>query len=244
MLFVLLLGFLVLTFIAMVMVIRYVMQRNLTDATAHLQQLSADYSRRQEELKQRLEESERQYQEQIARARMEADRIVGEARQEAESLRTKRLEEARLESERIVEQAIESRDGLRKELERAMEVRAVERACELIQEILPAELRRTIQAQLVEDLCRDGLGEVDRLKAGEDVRDVRVVSALPLTPEQCQRLGARLDAIFSTELALNEETDARLVAGLTITIGTLVLDGSLASKIRRSIRKTVETTSA
>ena len=237
MLFWLLFLFLLVSFVAMVMVLRYVMKRNLTDATAHLEDLSAEYTRRQEELKQRLAESEQQYQEQLTRATGEAERILAEAREEAETSQAKRLEEARLESERIVQQAIATRDGLRKELEREMESRAIERACQLIEGALPIELRRDIQGRWLEELCRNGRSPFDRLHAGEDVHDVRVASALPLTKEQRELLRSRLKDRLGSDITLTETVDGQLVAGLMITVGSLVFDGTLASKIQHAVRK-------
>jgi F0F1-type ATP synthase membrane subunit b/b' len=223
-------------FAVLVVALRRILRRNVTDAAVHLQGLSAEYTRRQEELKQRLDELERQYQEQIARARTEAEQIIADARQEAEALRTKRMEEARLESERIVQQALESRDAMRKELEQEMDARAVGRACELIQQALPAELRRDVQRHWLEELFANGLAQSDRLKASAGIREVKVVSALPLTKEQRELLRALLKERLGRDIAIKEETDERLVAGVTVTIGSLVLDGTLATKIQRAIR--------
>lgn len=229
-------------FIALVVALRRILSRNVTAAAAHLQGLSAEYTRRQEELSQRLEESERQYGERITRAKTEAERIVVEARQEAESSRAKLLEEARLESERIVKQGMESRDALRKELEREMERRAVERACELIQKALPMEFRRGIQERWLDELFRNGFSQFDRLKPEDATGDIRIVSALPLTNAQRDALRAKLKEQGAKDVTLTEETDESLVAGLTVTIGSLVLDGSLSSKIREAVRHATEST--
>jgi F0F1-type ATP synthase membrane subunit b/b' len=226
----------VVTIIVMVVALRYVMKRNFTDVAAHLQDLNAEYSRRQDELKQRLEESERQYQEHVIRAKTEAERVVTEAHQEAQSTRAKLIEEAHGESERIVQQGLESRESLRKEIESQLEHRATERACELIQQALPAEFRQAIQEHWLEELFRNGWAGLNRLKVGEDIHEVRVVSAFPLTKVQREALRGRLKETFAREVTVTEETDERLVAGLVVTVGSLVLDGSLASKIQQNLK--------
>ena len=228
---------LILLFIGLVALLRYLMKQNFTDAAGHLQALSDDYAKKQEELKQRLQQSEQQYEEQIARARTEAERLVTEARQDAESLRTRRLEEARLESERIVQQGMESRDALRKELEQQLEGRAIQRACELIQEALPEAFRREIQQRWLEELFRHGLAQLDHFKSEEAIQDVKIVSAFPLAKEQREALKTRVKAALKQELPLTEQVDPKLVAGLVITIGSLVFDGSLASRIQQAVRK-------
>ena len=64
-----------------------------------------------------------------------------------------------------------------------------------------------------------------------------MVSALPLTKEQSAMLRARLKERLGREAAVTEETDDRLVAGLVLTVGSLVFDGSLASRIQDAMRK-------
>ena len=223
-----------------VTVLRRVLSRNFVDAATRLQDMSAEYTRRHEELKEKLAESEQQYQEQLSRAKAEAERIIASARQEADMAKAGRLEEARLESERIVRQGLESRDGLRKELEREMEKRSVERACELIGDALPADLRRDIQGRWLEELFHNGLAQFDRINKEEAVQEVKIVSALPLTKEQRELLHTRLKERLGRDLKLAEQVDDHLDAGLMITVGSLVFDGTLASRIRRAVRKTHE----
>jgi F-type H+-transporting ATPase subunit b len=227
----------IIIFAALVLGLRRMLSRNVTDAAAHLQGLSDEYSRRQEELKQRLEESERQYNEQVTRARTEAEQLVAEARQEAEAQRTRRLDEARLESERIVQQGMESRDALRKELEREMDARALERACDLLQEALPNDVRQDLQHHWLNQLLQNGMEGLDRLKAANGASEIKVTTALPLTKEQREKLKARLKEVIKKDVTLDEQTDERLVAGFTITAGSLVFDSSLASKVRQTMRR-------
>lgn len=228
----------VVVFVVLVVGLRRILSRNLTNAAAHLQGLNAEYLRRHEELKQRTEQAERQYGEQTVKAKTESEHILQQARQEAESLRAKTLEDARQESERIVQQGIQSRDAIRTELEESMERRAIERACELLQTTLPTRVRQEIQSGWLEELLRDGLGQLDRLKTHqEDAREARVVSALPLADGQREALRRRLREAVGREIAVQEETDQRLVAGMTITVGSLILDGSLFSRIQQAARE-------
>jgi F-type H+-transporting ATPase subunit delta len=64
-----------------------------------------------------------------------------------------------------------------------------------------------------------------------------VVSAFPLSAAQRQALTRWLSERIGRDITLSEQVDERLVAGLTITLGSLVLDGSLASKVRQAARR-------
>lgn len=223
-------------FVALVVVLRYVFNQHQAKAVAHLQGLNAEYTRRHEELKQRTEQAEQQYTEQVSRAKAESEQLVRQAKQEAEASRGKLLDEARRESERIVQQGLESRDAFRKELEQAMERRAIERACELLQHSLPVELRQTLQSHWAEELIEQGLSQLDRLNADEAIQEAKLVSAFPLSSQQRQALQRRLKERLGREVGLSESTDAALVAGIVITIGSLVLDGSLSSRVQQAAR--------
>jgi len=227
----------VVIFVALVVVLRRILSRNLTDATAHLQSLSAGYARRHDELKQRLAEAEQQYREQMTRAKTEAEQLIQQARQEAEASKARLLEEAHTESERIVHQGLQTQEALRKEVEQRIESRAIERACELIHETLPNQLRRDIQSHWLDELVKNGLPQLDRMQAVEPIREARVVSAFPLGAAQRQALRQWLKERLGREVALTEEVDERLVAGLKISLGSLVLDGSLASKVQQAARR-------
>ena len=232
-----LLLFQLVAFVALVMWLRKLLSRNLMDAASRLQGLNAEYSRRYEELKQHLGEAEQQYKEQMTRAKAEADRLVAQARQEAESSRTRLLDEARTESERIMQQALESRDALKQELERDIDARAIERACKLVQEVLPGQLRREVQSYWLDELIQHGLAQLDGVKTGNGVSEARVVSVFPLNDAQRRTLREHLKQQLGRDVVINEEADERLVAGLTITLGNLVLDGSLAAKLRDAVRR-------
>ena len=224
-------------FVAMIVILQFVVGRSLTSATAQLQGLNAEYGRRQEELKQRVKEAERQYDELMAKAKTEAEQVVARAKQEAESAKSRTLEEARAESARIIHLAMASRDALRKEIEQEMERRSIDRACEMIREALPAAFRQQIQTHWLEELLKNGWGALDGLKTEETIHEARVVSAFALSAEQRRGLQDHLKKLFGRDIPLTEVVDGTLVAGLTLTIGSRVLDGSLSSKIQHEARR-------
>ena len=231
-----LLVLLMILFAGMVWFLRYVLSRHYLSATVRLEGLSAEYLRRQEELKKRLGESEQQYKEQVAKAKLEAEQLVAQAKKEAESTRARLLEQARGESERIMQQAMESREGLRKEIEQGLNQRITERASALVREVLSGSMREAIQAQWLEELLRNGLGHLKELPMHEELKEARVVCAVALTAPQRELLRRRLKEQLGRELPLKEEIDEQLVAGLVITLGSLVLDGSLAARLQQALR--------
>jgi F0F1-type ATP synthase membrane subunit b/b' len=224
-------------FAALVLLLRHVMTHHLATATAHLQQLNADYTRRHEELSARLAAAEQQHRDQTARAKQEAEHLLAQARQEAESARAKMLEDARTESERIAQQGMRHQESLRQEMEQAMHARAVERACELIRGLLPQELAQALQSQWLDALLQEGLAQLPPLNGSEPPREAHVTSAVPLSEPQRTALRRRLAAQCGREIALQETVEPQLITGLRLTLGSLVLDGTLATKLERVARQ-------
>jgi len=227
---------LIVIFAGLVVLLRQIMRRYVTSATAHLQSLSQDYLKRQDELKQRSLEGDKHYQEQVVIAKADIERLRVQAAQEADVERQRLIAEGRAEGERLLQKALESEEALKQELERRMEARVIVRACELVRQVLPGELREAIQSQWLDELISDGLAGIPKPKTKEQLGDAKVVSAFPLSQEQRQRLRKRLEATLGTSLTIQEQVDPALIAGLTVTVGHLVFDGSLASKLQRATR--------
>ncbi|MDR8525877.1 MULTISPECIES: F0F1 ATP synthase subunit delta [Shewanella] len=63
--------------------------------------------------------------------------------------------------------------------------------------------------------------------------EAQIVSATELTSEQLQELSASLEKRLARKVKLNCSIDASLIAGVIITAGDLVIDGSVRGKISR-----------
>ena len=220
----------------MFLALRFVLTQHFTKATGHLYALSQETLLQQETLKKKLMEGDRHYQEQVAKAQEEGNKLRVKILQEAEVAKQEVINQAHKEAERIVQQALQTRDALHKELTESMESRAVERAAQLLREALPQGLRQAAHTQWVDELMLNGLIEVEKLEVPEGTREVRVASAFPLTSSQKKILCDRLRKVLGFEVTLQETVEASLVAGLVITVGQLVLDGSLASRLKEAAR--------
>ena len=224
-------------FVGLALLLRQLMGRHATTATAHLQQLSQDYLRKQDELKKRLEDAERQYQEHGTKSQEEAQQLRAQAVKDAEASKQQILTEAKQEAEHLMQQAVQARETIRQELEAAVDAKAIERACALLHQVLPQLLRAATHAAWLDELlARNGLLADGAVPPREPLKDASVVSAFPLTDAQRQRLLERLRKTFGPSVSMTESVDPALVAGLIITAGHVVVDGSLSSKLREATR--------
>ncbi|MDD5775490.1 MAG: F0F1 ATP synthase subunit delta, partial [Candidatus Omnitrophica bacterium] len=114
--------------------------------------------------------------------------------------------------------------------------KAVGRAVELLSESLPEDIRRDLHHAWFERLVDSSYENLDRLKIPEGTHEVKVISAFALDDGQRQRLKDKIQEKLGFDIALAEEVDQGIIAGLVVSIGSLFLDGSLKFKIEEVAR--------
>ena len=68
---------------------------------------------------------------------------------------------------------------------------------------------------------------------GENVADVEIVSAVPLSDAQRERLSSALRTRLRRDVRLHCSVDPKLIGGAVVRSGDLLIDGSLAAKLER-----------
>ncbi len=226
----------VIIFVVLITVFRNIMNKNVVSATKHLESVSMDYSEKEKEITQRIEYSQQKSQEIILTAHEEAEKVKKESMIEVEKERDKILQLARQQAENIIQQADKSREVLLSEISARISKEAVVKACELVQHALPEQFKQDVHLQWINELIAGGFNLLDNLRIPADVKQVKIVAAFPLTEEQRVALFKKLTDILGPEVKLKEAVDKKLVAGLSIEMGELVLDGSLKNKIQEGAK--------
>ena len=79
------------------------------------------------------------------------------------------------------------------------------------------------------ELAVDDLLELTAQLRGQSMADV--TSAVPLTDDQEQRLGAVLSRMYGRTITVRTQVDARVQGGLVVRIGNDLIDGSIAHRL-------------
>ncbi|MET7753727.1 F0F1 ATP synthase subunit delta [Streptomyces sp. NPDC005389] len=83
-----------------------------------------------------------------------------------------------------------------------------------------------------------GLESLSKLAAARRDRMVAVVtSAVPLSDQQKQRLGAVLAKLYGREMHLNLDVDPAVLGGITVQVGDEVINGSIAERLDEATRR-------
>jgi F-type H+-transporting ATPase subunit b len=221
-----------LIFAGLIFIFRRIMTQNVVLATRHLDELSHDYDKKEQELNKQLEEAKLKSQEMLASAQEEAEKLKMEIIKGAEEERDKLIKNARSQADELIQQADKSRNQLISEIEERITKEATNKACELIQEVLPESFKKSVHTHWVEDLIENGFTKLERLHAPQGLKEVRVVSAFSLSEEERRKLSKKIRDAWGEDMALKEEIDPKVVAGIFISIGSLVLDGTFKNKIK------------
>ena len=236
-LMILVVAVLVLAGLGLMVLFHHFTVQEMSKNTAHLQALSQEYIKKQEELRQRIAEGDKHYREQLEITKAELDRMKTQAMAETEAMRQQILNQARQESEQLIQKSLESKEALKRELELSMQQRVLESAQNLVRQSLSNELKQTIQALWLDELINQGLADVPAIASKEQVSEARIACAVALTADQKNRLQKRLEKLAGKSLTIQESVDPQLLAGLMITLGHTVLDGSLRSRLESAARQ-------
>lgn len=83
-----------------------------------------------------------------------------------------------------------------------------------------------------------GIAALSKLAAARRGRVVaEVVSAIPLSDQQKQRLGSALARIYGRQVHLNLDVDPEVLGGVRVRIGDEVINGSIADRLDEASRR-------
>jgi len=225
----------VIIFGGLIFALRQILTKNITSATSHLDDIHSDFVKREEELNKRQAEAEKYYNDMIAKAKDDVDKMRQEADLKLQEERDKTIEEARAQSEQIVLKAEKTKEMFIDDLRQEMDGKNVERLRSLILAIFPKHLQEELHKLWLSDLFNGDLSRLTHMRIPADAVEAKVLTAFALTPDQKNALKKKFKEQLNRDFSFQEEVQPSLIAGVTIFIGSLVLDGALANKIEQIV---------
>ena len=186
---------------------------------------------KQIELSRKLKEAD----EELEERRKEANELVSSMQSEIESTakeeKEKIIREARAEGESIIEKAQAATEKMKVELEKEMDLRAVDFSMNILNKILSDKAKGSLNEVLVEEYLAD-LKDTDMSNIGPDITEAEVISLSALDDQTQTSLSSIIKEKINRELKLNFSTDPDIGGGMVIKFGSLALDGSIKNRIR------------
>ena len=227
----------IIIFAGLAFFLKHLLSKNVTNATSHLQGMIRENTEKQDAMNKKLEDTEKECEDKLKKAKEEAEQMQRHTRKELEAEREKILAQAHAHSEELMSRAKKTCDNIMADIEHQVDEKAIARSAELVCKVIPEKNRYDMHTEWVRALVGEGMDSLDRLRIPDDVSTVQVITAFPLTEQEKSDLHNHLQVYLKKELILVEKLQPEIVAGIIVNIGTLVLDGSLASRVREVIRE-------
>ncbi len=223
------------TFLVLVLVLRRIMFSAFTAELRRLRELNAESQKKSDRLSKELERAEREQARKMEKADSELKELRTRAREEAEKQKEELLRKAREEGERIVKQALGVKDRIRSEVQDEMHEGSIQLACRMVQEVFTSDSMQWLHENLVQDFLQ-ALSKVDAATfKGIEISGGAVVHTQhELAPASMERLEAILNEHTGQPVPVRQTTDKDVAAGITLVLGSLVIDGSLTGKLRQA----------
>jgi F0F1-type ATP synthase delta subunit len=214
--------------------LRKILTGDTDSAVNRLNESYEEVKKKKEELVKLITDLEAEYNKKKEEAEKIGGEITDKAKTEAESKKVQMLKDAKEESEGIIAKAMGTVDNIRKEVTSQMELKTITFCGELLKNVISHKAAPKINDIMVKDFISD-LENADMTKIGPEVDSIEIDSCAPLEKGDTLKISEIVAGKLKRQVKVSERTDPDLLGGLTVKFGSLVLDGSLAGKIRDSM---------
>lgn len=220
--------------VLVILIIKRLLLGDTMRAVQRIQQVEGEVRKKEEGIRAEIEKHEKEFAALKAEAEMESQRQREAAAREAEALKEQTVAEARREGDRIIAQARKNEKSFRDQLAMEAQEQAVEFGGEVFKLVFSEQVTEALNARFVDELL-DALQELDAATVTADASDAEIRASHPLQDAQRARLEKLLAEKFDARVKVEEKIDPSLLAGIVFKLGSLEIDGSLASRYREAV---------
>ncbi|MBP9732937.1 MAG: F0F1 ATP synthase subunit delta [Candidatus Omnitrophica bacterium] len=232
----LIIGFVVAQIIILGVVIALLRRLIFSDTNSAINRLTKlDNMNREKEklLARKLEQAQKQIDEQKQVIQDEEQRIKAEARRAANQLHEDIIKKAKEEGDDIIRKAQAARDQIRMDAMIEAEGKMIEICSEILNKTLAAVVQVSMNEKLVEEFIAE-LDKADLSKINSDVNEIEIISSMPVSVADQEKIKKTLQTKLNRQVRLYTNEDPKLLGGILMKIGTMVVDGSLAERVNEA----------
>ena len=223
----------VLTFFAIVFVLRKLLYTESAREAKRLAQLREENSVKERELREKIEAANGVYKEKLAKTEEDIKRLRRKAEEENEQARKKLMEKAKAEADELVRAAVNAKEKMRDEVSIEMKARCPAIASQIFEAVLSDKVKEAVHKEFIREVINQ-VKKMDGSRFNVKAKSAELSSAYPLSREEKHEITAALEAKLGRDVSAEEKKDKGLVAGLSIKLGSLLIDGTLANRLRQA----------
>ena len=221
----------VVIFILIVIGLRKLLYSKASVEIKRAQLMVAESNKKIEALSGQIEEAKTEYKRTIAQAKEDAQKLIAEAQKEAEELRARHLQETRRETDKMLKAAQTKTESMERAIHSMVAHKSIHLSKAIIHQVFTAGALGATHNVMIEEISQQ-IVNIDLGQMREDIKEVEIVTVFPLEKGIKDMLRQKLSSKLKREIELTERIDDSVVAGILIKMGNLILDGSLANKLR------------
>ncbi len=220
----------VIVFSAVIYFMKRILSRDTQTAETRLNQVYEDLVEKQKQLAQKIEEAEKEY----TTRKDEAAAIVDKMKKETQLALTEKedkvLKEAKAQADEMVAKARASADELQKRIRKEEGAKLLDYVSNLVTACFTPSMLEVLHKVMVKEFVEKG-DKLDFSNVSTDVTSMTIKTAMPLTDEEKKAIDDLVKAKIKREIQSEQKIEPKVVAGVVIEFGTLLLDGCFASAV-------------
>ncbi len=226
----------IITFIALIFLLRFLFSRNLNSALGRLNSLHEENLVKETQLTEELQRAQEEKEAEIRRGKEEAAAVVEEAKKEAIKLRLKMEEDSKAAAEKIIFQGKEEAEKFREKMNKELQSESLDLALKLIELTFNEENKQDLQLQFINEIIQE-ISELPKERFSVPADTVKVSSSYPLPQGEREKLQKVIAEKLGNSPKLEEVVNRELISGLILEMSGLIIDGTLKNRLRRTVQQ-------
>jgi ATP synthase F1 delta subunit len=214
--------------------LRFLFSRHLKVALDRINTLHEENLAKEEELNEELKRAKEESQAEIEKGKKEAEIIIEESKVEARRIRLGLEEEAKAQASKIVAMGKAEAEKMKEALSKDIQGQSVELASRMISHLLTEADKVALQYQFANEIIEE-ISRLPKEQFNVQSKEIKVTSSYPLLDRQRDELRKVLSEKFEGPWEIKEQIDSKLIGGLILDMGGMVIDGTLKNKLQRII---------
>jgi F0F1-type ATP synthase membrane subunit b/b' len=216
-----------------IMFLRWILFSDTDSSIKRLERETESARAREAELNRKIKQAD----EELTARKKEMDqieqRMKGQLEEEANKHKEELINKARSEAEEIIIKAQTAADGIRKDIEKQMELKIIDYSTKILNEMFSKKAKVAFEKDLIEEFIAQ-LKDIDMSKISLEITKADVVTTCGISDGDLRRIADIVKAKTGREIALEPKISEEFVAGVVIKFGSLHLDGSIRNAVRES----------
>ncbi len=223
----------VVTFIFIVLFLRWLLHSQISRAVLRLKKLNKENRDREQALKEETERARQEIEREMEEGKQKALKVQDQAKEEAEKKRRDIIYNSKEEAGRIIAEGKKDVERNKKDFILDMQNKAVFLATKMIEHLFTNQMEEALHRQFVDAVMKE-VEELPAEKLKSEGNSAEVVSVCPLDKKQIERIKTILSDKLHRDINIKENVDKSLVAGLLIKLeGFSIIDGTTKARLKK-----------